>query len=371
MAVPMTKRQGCDGACFQDTHLLQRLYRTLTVIVFLGLGLFESAAVAQRATDIEGYGGRMSASEAEALELQLESEPNDERLHLQLYGFYTRNRQEDSAVERRLGHGLWLIEHSPRSEAHRHVYSAFNQKKYPKLFERGRLLWLAHADRSREDLAITEFAGLYLRMSDLNKADALFQRGVAAEPEEPRWLSHLGQTRIFAMEKAAAGSNEKQAIAIEALEFFERSYQLSTERGKGGMLTSLCRASIHSRLYDKARQYARRMLAHEGANQFGYETKHYHGHTVLGVVAYESGEIEQAREYLLQSIQLPQSARKISYEPDMSLVRRFLSEGEKGLVRDFFEACKPLWKNGQAQLRAWQEQLDHGEEIVFEHQQLY
>ncbi|MBT7402057.1 MAG: hypothetical protein HN774_12885, partial [Bacteroidetes Order II. Incertae sedis bacterium] len=79
------------------------------MIIYLGLGLTLSDLGAQRATDIEGYGGQMSSSEAEALELQLESKPSDEMIRLQLHGFYTRNRQEDSAVDKRLLHGLWLI----------------------------------------------------------------------------------------------------------------------------------------------------------------------------------------------------------------------------------------------------------------------
>ncbi|MBT5705959.1 MAG: hypothetical protein HOI66_06510 [Verrucomicrobia bacterium] len=341
------------------------------MIIYLGLGLTLSDLGAQRATDIEGYGGQMSSSEAEALELQLESKPSDEMIRLQLHGFYTRNRQEDSAVDKRLLHGLWLIEHSPRSEVHRHLYSAFNQKKYPEQFGIGRGLWLTHADRHKEDLAITEFAGLYLRKSDPDIAAALFQRGAGAEPEEPRWPSHLGQLRIFAMDNAVAGSDEKQAIAVDALEFFERSYQLSTERGRSGMLTSLCRASIHGRRYDKARQYARRRLSHEGGGRFGYAARHFHGHAVLGVVAFESGELEQAEKHLMLSVKLPESARKLMHEPDMSLVLRFLSKGEKGLVREFFEACKLVWKDGEAQLRKWQEQLDQGEAIVFDHPQMY
>ena len=371
MTVLMMNIQACVEVCFRDTHLMPGSLRTLRMIIFLGMGLILSDVGAQRATDIKGYGGQMSSSEAEALELRFESEPNDEMLRLQLYGFYSRNHEEDSAVDRRLEHGLWLIEHSPRSGAHRHVYSAFNQKKHPDQFESGRRLWLAHAERNKEDLAIAEFSGLYLRKSDPNIAALLFQRGVDAEPEEPRWPSHLGQTRTFAMDKAAAGSDEKQEVAAEALEFFERSYQLSTESGGGGMLTSLCRASIHCRNYDKARRYARRMLAHEGGGDFDYETKHFHGHTVLGVVALESRDFEQAREHLMQSIQLPESARKLMYEPDMSLVRRLLSEGDKVVVREFFEACKPVWKDGQAQLREWQGKWDQGEAIVFERQQLY
>lgn len=330
-----------------------------------------NVATALSVRDIEVYGGRMSLEAANALEASLKQSPHDETARIQLYGYYTSKLREPGAVEARMGHALWLIEHSPRSAVHRSLYVAVDRKRHPEAFERARDLWLGHIDRYENDLAILEYGGIALSRNDSDMAEKLFHRGAEAEPEEPRWYRHLAHLKLRAMNKASENSETQQELAAVAFGFFEDAYQFTSDWGRGSLLLSLCQTAIRSKQYEVAERYAERMLLQGGANQYGYQKNHYHGHAVLGVLRFESGDLVAAKRLLMRSIALPESARNMTSEPDFSLVRRFIEKGEFETAMTFFNRCEPVWKSGQTQLREWQAQLKRGESLVFEHPPMY
>lgn len=325
----------------------------------------------QRFSDIERYGAEMNSAQAELLEQGLAKKSDDESARLQLYGYYGRYREIAGAFERRMEHAIWLIEHSPRCGLHRSSYAFFDREQHPEFFKRGKELWLAHIDRNPSDLAIMEYAGLFLRESDLEIAEALFQRGYQAQPDEPRWPNNLGRLRLRAMKKADPGSEQRARSAAEALDFFQQTYRLSVEHGKGMLLPSLCQVALASGRFSEAERYARSMLLQEGAGSFGYQRNHYHGHTVMGVLKFDRGEYDEAKHLLMKSIDLPPSVSEMSNEPDLSLVRRFIDKGDKAVAMAFFTACESIWKSGQDQLEEWQAKLERGQTIDFEHSPMY
>ena len=325
----------------------------------------------QRFSDIERYGAELDSAQAELLEQGLAQKSDDESARLQLYGYYGRQLEIADAFERRMEHAIWLIEHSPRCGLHRTSYAFFEREKHPEFFKRGNELWLAHLDRNPSDLAVMEYAGLFLRGSDIEMAEALFQRGYSAQPDEPRWPNNLGRLRLRAMKKADPSSEQRAKSAAEALDFFQQAYRLSVEHGKGMLLSSLCQVAIASGQFSAAERYARSMLLQEGAGPFGYQRNHYHGHTVMGVLKFDKGEYDEAKHLLMKSIDLPPSVREMSSEPDLSLVRRFIDKGDKAVAMAFFSACESIWKPGQDQLEEWQAKLERDETIDFEHSPMY
>jgi hypothetical protein len=91
----------------------------------------------------------------------------------------------------------------------------------------------------------------------------------------------------------------------------------------------------------------------------------HHGHLVLGRVALVCGDIEKAKEHLIEAGRTNGSPDLNSFGPNMTLAKELLVAGEKDAVLQYFELCKAFWKLGADRLEIWSERVQNDEIPIF------
>jgi tetratricopeptide (TPR) repeat protein len=81
---------------------------------------------------------------------------------------------------------------------------------------------------------------------------------------------------------------------------------------------------------------------------------------ILGRVAVSKGDLEAAKRYLIEAGNSPATPNLVNNGPNMGLAKDLLAKGEKQTVLDYFELCRKLWSNGDAQLNQWSQQVKDG-----------
>jgi len=82
--------------------------------------------------------------------------------------------------------------------------------------------------------------------------------------------------------------------------------------------------------------------------------------TILGRVALRSGDVNGAKEYLLNSSK-PEAAKDISLSgPSMVLAKELLEQGERDAVLQYLANCQALWPRGEEVLQLWMAEIKRG-----------
>ena len=114
--------------------------------------------------------------------------------------------------------------------------------------------------------------------------------------------------------------------------------------------------------FDRAREAAHEVLAF--SRRFEGDWDHgnavHDAHLVLGLLALEDGQPEEAARHLLRAGETPGSPQLASFGPDMTLAKRLLEAGARGPVLEYLRACRRFWSMGAALLDAWEEDVAQG-----------
>lgn len=116
-------------------------------------------------------------------------------------------------------------------------------------------------------------------------------------------------------------------------------------------------AAFHLGRYDLAAQLAERTLslAPNFEKNWNYGNAIHRGHTVLGLLALERGDIDGAKGELVLSGETPGSPQLNSFGPTMHLARELLKRGHTEVVLGYFEQCRCFWSLGTTWLTLWEQ----------------
>lgn len=119
-------------------------------------------------------------------------------------------------------------------------------------------------------------------------------------------------------------------------------------------------------------------VASRAEPDWNYANAVHAGNVVLGRIAFEAGDLPEAKRRLLMSVaedSMPYglksksgtsfpwkaSPQMDSFGPDMSLARDLLTKGEKEIVLKYFDLCSKFWVRGKDRLDNWRTQVENGE----------
>lgn len=107
--------------------------------------------------------------------------------------------------------------------------------------------------------------------------------------------------------------------------------------------------------HDKAGPYAEELLrlAPNYSKNWNFGNALHKGKLTLGRLALRAGELESAKEFLLEAGRTPGSPTLNSFGPNMTLAKELLEKGERDAVLEYFGLCGKFWKLGGAKLREW------------------
>jgi tetratricopeptide (TPR) repeat protein len=114
--------------------------------------------------------------------------------------------------------------------------------------------------------------------------------------------------------------------------------------------------------FDKAKAFAEQALAlaPEYRSNWNYGNAIHFAHTVLGLLALESGDIDTAVSQLKQSGETPGSPQLNSFGPTMQLAKALLRRDQFLPVLEYLMQCRIFWEMGSTWLDLWEAKVRAG-----------
>ncbi|MBI5527321.1 MAG: hypothetical protein HY897_13380 [Deltaproteobacteria bacterium] len=197
---------------------------------------------------------------------------------------------------------------------------------------------------------------------DLDRAETYLKRAKALDPDNDEWPEQLAH--VYSLRAKRHGQeSRKRDDATKALAELDIAFGLSeSEEDKYQLLDLLATAAVEAGELEKAGRYAMKLLkgAKECAANWHYGNAIFEGHTVLGRVALQKGDLESAKMHLLEAGKTPGSPQLDSFGPDMTLAKALLEKGEKAAVVRYLELCSTFWESGREALSEWRAQIADG-----------
>ncbi|WP_420460028.1 hypothetical protein [Neolewinella sp.] len=107
-----------------------------------------------------------------------------------------------------------------------------------------------------------------------------------------------------------------------------------------------------------ALDYLRAAEHHRDCRNYGNAI--HQANTVLGLIALESDQIDQAEAYLAAAAATPGSSQLTSFGPNMLLAKKLLLIGRRKTVLRYLEQCGAFWKLSFGRLWRWKLQIRGG-----------
>lgn len=127
---------------------------------------------------------------------------------------------------------------------------------------------------------------------------------------------------------------------------------------RAGELYDRAEAAYDARRLLDAGEIASELLSVADRDRDSFYGSYIHrGHTICGLIAIDSDDLEEAKRRLLLSGQVPGTATLCSFGPSMALARALVDRGERDVVLDYLELCRQFWTHGQEHLDRWVEEL--------------
>lgn len=314
-------------------------------------------------------GGRLTAAEADALEVAVAASPGDVMSRLRLLGYYFGKRPRD---DRRAAHVLWFITTAPELEVMGEPFVDMDNDdpQYPTACG----AWSRVLENpSVPPRALLHAAHFFMR-ADPARGTELLMRGEREAPTWPNWAMQLGENALgpvaVAHMLAARGipakhtHDELVALAKEALGHFERALALApSAHWQFAILPNCAKAALAcGQLADAIRHAdATIVVAPDCHDERHLPDRLHDAHIVRGHVALTTGDPDGAkRELEAAGAQGSAHAPVLrSFGPDVRLAQRLLDAGEVEAVVVYLERCATFWNPRRVQ--RWLDALARGE----------
>jgi len=328
------------------------------------------------------FGRKLSSDEAQNLEEGLSDSEDEFTARSLLLGHYFRESIRLPKVRTvRNKHLFWILENHPHSKTAGSPYAHLSKILDSDSYETGKKLWLQKIEEFNNDTTILGNAASYFLLEDREFAEELLKQAAELEPENPDWAHQLGQ--LYKLNVMSTEGRDKRATAAQSLGEFEKllsmpslgifdDVEIEDEQLSNltnfFLLPDLAKTAFGAGEFEQARNYASQLLSlaekvndsELGSYQRDGNAIH-HGNLILGRLALQDGDIEQAKEYLLKAGASTGSPQLGSFGPNMALAKELLEAGETEIVLDYFEQCVTFWKMGEERLKSWTQQIREGE----------
>lgn len=141
------------------------------------------------------------------------------------------------------------------------------------------------------------------------------------------------------------------------------------------LLEPLAVAALAAGETEKAQNYARELLTvatkklelskskrtFTGWDKMDYGFAIHFSNIVLGRVAFQSGDIDKAKEHLLAAGQVTGNPPTlVSFGPDMLLAKLLIEKGERETAIQYFDLCAKFWIGKDEKLEQWKNIVKKG-----------
>jgi hypothetical protein len=204
-----------------------------------------------------------------------------------------------------------------------------------------------------------------------------------SSPTSPPDAAYLGVVRPAVKEFKEALASGDVVRAIQALaptgilaelggtqkEFLELETKLYRTGGirRLEFLPRLAKLAFWAGATNKAEQYSKEAVALEPPGDPVSDGEATHdGNMVLGLVALQHGDVEQAKRHLIESSHTSGSGYMRFTGPNLSLANELLKRNERQVVIDYLRECRRFWVDGRKVLDTWIEKIRDGNDPQFD-----
>lgn len=311
--------------------------------------------------ELAAIGSKMSASEAERLEQEISSRAHDAGNRARLVGFYSRHMDVEPRLRGRFTeHAVWFVQNAPASAF---VHVSLRLGLDAEGTSRCLKVWEAHLSRSRNPAVIANAAEFFAE-TDPTRADGLFSSAAQAAPDDPRWL--LRHAEFLRRQQL---SNPAPAAARRELELRERAHGLTSDlQRRFYQLDNLAENALRAGQPERAALYAEETLraASTCERDWNYGNAIYAANEILGRIALQQGDVEEAKRRLIAASTSPGSPQLNSFGPGFELASDLAARGHLETVGEFLENVPRFWELGQAPLDKWRADVRAGRAPDFE-----
>jgi tetratricopeptide (TPR) repeat protein len=265
-------------------------------------------------------------------------------------------------------HVYWVIQHNPGSK----LAGSPRVMVQPPCgtaedYQRGKQLWLSQSELHSDDPDVLRNAAYYLRRNDEAIARSLLEAAYSLRPGDQDIAKLLAG--VYRRIRACGDSSEpmKRELARKALAMGELSLN-APPNDRFYRLKDVAEAALEAGELDRAGKFAHELLdaAPEYESNWNYGNAIHAGNVVLGRIALQAGDLQEAGEYLLKAGETRGSPQLDSFGPDMSLAEELLQNGQRDVVVKYFDLCARFWEMGQDRLRSWRRDVEQGRVPEFE-----
>jgi tetratricopeptide (TPR) repeat protein len=263
----------------------------------------------------------------------------------------------------RIDHILECIKRFPREFMCRTPFVNIDPKLSPEGFQKVEHEWKRLLDENPEDHLIALGAANFYCSKDVERARDILKIFVEKDSNQAEVWLHLGRYTnnpherlccfLEAQKKGATQPNLLVWIARSAIEACE--FQTAEEYAiKLLDLVNNARNEYGDKLdwnekggalFNKALQdTGDRSNARKLVNEISAHAYHKHwGHTVLGHVSLQKGDLQAALSHLRESGEVAGDCRLSSYGPSLTLAKEICVLGEWASVAGYLKACETFW----------------------------
>jgi Flp pilus assembly protein TadD len=305
-------------------------------------------------------GWKLSDPEAAALADRIDADPSDLAARTQLLAYYFDRDDDPQSIKARADHVLYIIRHHPAEPIAGLPPMQLNPVQHGRSFEQARDLWLEQAERHSDNAAVLGNAASCLRLHESEQAERLLQQAAVLEPENAQWARDLGL--LYKNRMSRAEGAQRREWAGKALQQLQRGRQL--EQGASGfyLLNDLTKMAFEAGELESAVSYSRELLetAERRPDDWNYGNAIHDGHLVLGRIALQGGDVDEAKTRLLESGKTRGSPQLNSFGPSLLLAKELLEAGEKDAVLAYLEAIGKFWHLGTDRLEQCKRAIESG-----------
>lgn len=302
----------------------------------LRLGFLANRVLAKSAEDL-------SSEQVDEFEASLERDPAQLALRLLLTMYYWRDRRDRLAAHGRfVTHLLWLFRHHPDAELLSEPEGRLSPSHHAEFIPVASELWVGHLSKVSTNVNVIANAAHFFSMIDVRRALQLYQSALALDAAEQRWARWIAVlTSQLVQSREESGENIK-AIGTTSIATLEESLRLAIGTSeRATLLVELAKTAFQIRDLNKAHVTASEAVRlADLTQQVQPEGDAIHqAHTILRLVATNTGDLEKAKALLKQSASISPSPALRTFGPSMRLANELLALGECESVISYLNQC--------------------------------
>jgi len=315
-----------------------------------------------RPTLVSMAGALLTDEEVRTLEEGLQAHPDDTWAHSMLIGHYGSGRFHPGAAAKRWEeHVLWFVKNAPEHPVISSPDAALDPMINQDAFREASRLLKERLHAEPNNVRLLYNVGKFLLHHENDFAVECLKKCTALEPSNERWAEELAHAYSLQSRYPGMSGKDSSESGANALAELERAMQLDQDsQDKIILMPEAAEAALAAGNLEKATKYANEVLAMVKAEPEWDRANEIHSaHGVLGRIAVEKGDIEAAKEHLIQSAQVTGSPQLNTFGPDMTLAQQLLEKGERATVIEYLKLCGAFWEEDVTE--KWVREIEGGE----------